>query len=386
MRGFRYPPCGVPPRNAPPMLAKTLFPSPIPAKIDFHAMRCILLYKMVASCYSETTMKEISLTGIKPTGELHIGNYFGAIKPALELTEMYDARYFIADYHGLNTMKNPAELHSTTRHVAAGWLAAGLDPEKVIFYRQSAIPEIFELTTMLMAFTSKGLMNRAHAYKAAVQENNEKGDDTDAGVNMGLFTYPVLMAADIIAFDSDVVPVGKDQVQHIEMAQDIAQAVNANYGKAVLKIPRAGVQKDTAIVPGFDGRKMSKSYGNTIPMFVPEKTLRKTIMRIVTNSQAVEEPKDPDASQIFMLYKLFTKQEEQTALAARYRAGGMGWGEAKEELFRVVNRTLAPMRERYDAIMADIPALNKILEHGTEKARPIAAATVNRFKKAAGIE
>ncbi|MCL2126962.1 MAG: tryptophan--tRNA ligase [Treponema sp.] len=331
-------------------------------------------------------MKEISLTGIKPTGDLHIGNYFGAIKPALELAKTYEARYFIADYHGLNTMKDPAELNSTIRHVAAGWLAAGLDPEKTIFYRQSSIPEVFELTTMLMAFTSKGLMNRAHAYKAAVQENTEKGGDPDSGINMGLFTYPVLMAADIVIFDSDVVPVGKDQVQHIEMAADIAQAVNANYGSPVLKIPRAGVQSQTAVVPGLDGRKMSKSYNNTIPLFETEKTLRKTIMRVVTNSQGVQEPKDPESSQIFLLYRLFASAEEQAALAARYRAGGMGWGEAKEELFRAANRELAPMRERYDEIMADIPALDRILEQGAEKARPIALATVKRFRKAAGID
>ncbi|MDR2922096.1 MAG: tryptophan--tRNA ligase [Treponema sp.] len=331
-------------------------------------------------------MKEISLTGIKPTGDLHVGNYFGAIKPALELAKTYDARYFIADYHALNTMKDPKELNSTIRQVAAGWLAAGLDPDKVIFYRQSSIPEVFELTTMLTAFTSKGLMNRAHAYKAAVQANNEKGDDPDAGVNMGLFTYPVLMAADIIIFDSDVVPVGKDQVQHVEMAQDIAQAVNANYGKPVLKVPRAGVQENFAVVTGLDGRKMSKSYGNTIPLFAPESTLQKIIMRVLTNSQTVGEPKDPDASQIYLLYKLFATGEEQAALAARYRAGGMGWGEAKEELFRVANRELAPMRERFNAIMADIPALDRILEQGAEKARPIAAATVKRFRKAAGID
>jgi len=331
-------------------------------------------------------MKEISLTGIQPTGDLHIGNYLGAIKPALELAKTYDARYFIADYHALNSVKNPAKLIACIRGVAAGWLAAGLDPEKVIFYRQSSIPEVFELTTMLMAFTSKGLMNRAHAYKAVVQANAEKGDDADAGVNMGLFTYPVLMAADIILFDSDVVPVGKDQVQHIEMAQDIAQAVNANYGKPVLKVPQAAVQETVAVIPGLDGRKMSKSYNNTIPLFAPEKTLRKTIMQVVTNSQAVEEPKDPDSSQIFLLYKLFANAEEQAALAARYRAGGMGWGEAKEELFRVANRELAPIRERYNAIMADIPALDKILEQGAAKARPIAAATVKRFRKAAGID
>ncbi len=296
-------------------------------------------------------MKKISLTGIKPTGDLHIGNYFGAIKPALELANEYDARYFIADYHALNSMKNPKELNSSIRQVAAGWLAAGLDPEKVIFYRQSSIPEIFELTTMLMAFTAKGLMNRAHAYKASVQANNENSEDCDAGINMGLFTYPVLMAADIIIFDSDVVPVGKDQVQHIEMAQDIAQSVNANYGKKILKIPQAAVQENVAVVPGLDGRKMSKSYNNVIPLFAPEKTLQKTILRILTNSQTVEEPKDPETSQIFLLYKLFADENEQAALAARYRAGGMGWGEAKEELFRVVNRCLTPLREKYDAII-----------------------------------
>jgi tryptophanyl-tRNA synthetase len=330
--------------------------------------------------------KKIALTGIKPTGDLHIGNYFGAIKPALELAGTYDARYFIADYHALNIMKNAAELNATIRQVAAGWLASGLDPEKVIFYRQSSIPEVFELATMLMAFTAKGLMNRAHAYKAAAQENREKGEDSDAGINMGLFTYPVLMAADIMLFDSDVVPVGKDQAQHIEMAQDIAQAVNANYGAPVLKVPQAAVRESVAVVPGLDGRKMSKSYGNVIPLFAPEKALRKIIMRIVTNSQPEEEPKDPETSQIFLLYKLFADTEEQSALAVRYRAGGMGWGEAKEELFRVINRELAPARERFEAIMADIPALDKILERGAEKARPIAAATVKRFRKAAGID
>ncbi|MDR0389030.1 MAG: tryptophan--tRNA ligase [Spirochaetaceae bacterium] len=331
-------------------------------------------------------MKKVSLTGIKPTGILHIGNYFGAIKPALNLAKDYDARYFIADYHALNTMKDPKELASNIREVAAGWLAAGLDPEKVIFYRQSSVPETFELSTMLMAFTSKGLMNRAHAYKAAVQENSEKGEDPDAGVNMGLFTYPVLMAADILLFDSDVVPVGKDQVQHIEMAQDIAQAVNFNYKEEVLKIPRAAVQDSVAVVPGLDGRKMSKSYNNTIPVFTPEKQLRKLIMRIVTNSQAVEEPKDPETSQIYLLYALFASQDEQAALASRYRQGGMGWGEAKEELFRVVNRELSPLRERFEAIMADPAALDKILEQGAEKARPIARATLKRLRKAAGID
>ena len=331
-------------------------------------------------------MKKISLTGIKPTGDLHIGNYFGAIKPALELAKEYDARYFIADYHGLNTMKNPLELNNAIRHVAAGWLASGLDPEKVLLYRQSSIPQVFELTTMLMAFTAKGLMNRAHAYKAAAQGNNEKGEDTDSGINMGLFTYPILMAADIIVFDSDVVPVGEDQVQHIEMAQDIAQSVNACYGKPVLKIPGAIVQKNVAVVPGLDGRKMSKSYSNVIPLFAEENVLKKIVMRMITNSQSVEEPKDPQTSQIYLLYKLFADNDEQAALAARYLGGGMGWGEAKGELFRVVNRYLAPMRARYNEIMSDIPALDKILEQGAEKARPIADAVLKRLRKASGID
>ena len=331
-------------------------------------------------------MKKISLTGIKPTGDLHVGNYFGAIKPSLELAEKYEARYFLADYHSLNIMKEPDELKIVIRKVAAGWLACGLDPEKVIFYRQSSLPQVFELTTMLMAFTSKGLMNRAHAYKDSVQKNEERGVGADEGVNMGLFTYPVLMAADIILFDSDVVPVGKDQVQHIEMAQDIAQSVNANYGSEILKVPQPVVQESVAVVPGLDGRKMSKSYNNFIPLFAPEKELRKTIMRIVTNSQAVEEPKDPETSQIFLLYKLFASGDEQTALANRYRGGGMGWGEAKEELFRVVNRELTPMREKYNAIMADIPALEKILQQGAERARPIADATIARVRKATGLD
>ena len=331
-------------------------------------------------------MKKISLTGVQATGNPHIGNYFGAIKPALELAKTYDARYFIADYHSLNTVKDPKELSSNIREVAACWLAAGLDPEKTLFYRQSSIPEVFELATMLMAFTAKGLMNRAHAYKAAVQNNADRNEDPDAGVNMGLFTYPVLMAADILVFDSDVVPVGKDQTQHIEIMQDIAQAVNANYKQPVFKITQGIISTDVGEIPGLDGRKMSKSYGNGIPIFAPEKELRKLIMRIKTNSQVVEEPKDPDSSLVFSFYKLFADAGEQAALAARFRAGGMGWGEAKEELFRVINRMLAPMRERFNAWMADPQALDKLLAQGAEKARPIAAQTVKRFRKAAGID
>ncbi|MDR2246480.1 MAG: tryptophan--tRNA ligase [Treponema sp.] len=330
-------------------------------------------------------MKKIALTGIKPTGILHIGNYFGAIKPALELAKEHDARYFIADYHALNSIKDPKALAANIRQVAAGWLAAGLNPDAAIFYRQSAVPETFELAAFLMAFTAKGLMNRAHAYKAAVQGNVDKKNDPDAGINMGLYTYPVLMAADILLFDAQVVPVGKDQVQHVEMAQDIARAVNFNYKAELLRLPEASIQEQVAAVPGLDGRKMSKSYGNVIPLFAAEKELRKLVMRIVTNSQAVEEPKDPEASQIYLLYKLFAAPEERRALAARYRAGGMGWGGAKEELFRVMNRELNPLRERFTAIMSDIPALDALLERGAEKARDIARSTLARLRRAAGL-
>ncbi len=331
-------------------------------------------------------MKKVALTGIKPTGMPHIGNYFGCIKPALDLAQDYEARYFIADYHALNQEKDPLVLKNMIREVAAAWLSSGLDPEKVVFYRQSSVPETFELSTILMSFTSKGLMNRAHAYKAAVQDNQEKGEDPDSGINMGLFTYPVLMAADILLFDTDVVPVGKDQVQHVEMAQDIAQALNFNYKKEALRVPQALVQADVAVVPGLDGRKMSKSYGNYIPLSCPEKELRKLVMRIVTNSQGVEEPKDPDTCQIFTFYKLFASKAEQEELAARYRAGGMGWGVAKEALFQAMNRELTPIRARYEAVMSDIPALDAILARGAEKARAIASRTLSRLRKITGID
>ena len=331
-------------------------------------------------------MRKVSLTGIKPTGVPHIGNYFGAIKPALTLAEEYDARYFIADYHALNQVKDPAELASSIRQVAAAWLAAGLDPEKVVFYRQSSVPETFELSTILMAFTSKGLMNRAHAYQAAVQANAEGNEDTDSGINMGMYTYPVLMAANILLFDTDVVPVGKDQFQHVEMAQDIAQALNFNYKKEVLRIPQAVGQAELATITGLDGRKMSKSYGNVIPLFSSEKELRKLVMRIVTNSQGVEEPKDPDTCRIYSLYKLFATGDEQADLAARYRAGGMGWGVAKEALFQVMNRELTPIRARYEAVLADPASLDATLARGAERARAIASQTIARLRKTVGID
>lgn len=329
---------------------------------------------------------KIVLTGIKPTGMPHLGNYLGAIKPALGLAEQYETtRFFIADYHSLNSIKDPAQLRSYTYEIAACWLACGLDPEKTLLYRQSDVPETFELTTMIMAFTSKGLMNRAHAYKAQVDQNREKGKPEDHNINMGLYTYPVLMAADILLFDTNYVPVGKDQVQHIEMAVDIAQAVNRNYKTELLTLPEAVVSETTQVITGMDGRKMSKSYDNTIPLFIPEKKLKKLCNKIVTNSQTVEEPKDPDNCNVFTLYKLFATEEEQKALAERYRAGGMGWGEAKAELFRVLNQTISPMRDRYDELMADTSHIDRVLAEGAAKARKLAAAKIAMLRDAMGF-
>lgn len=331
--------------------------------------------------------KKVVLTGIKPTGMPHLGNYLGAIRPALQMAEEADteARFFIADYHSLNTVRDAATLRSYIHEVAAVWLAAGLDPKKVLIYKQSDVPETFELTTILMAFTAKGLMNRAHAYKASVDANREKGNSDDHQINMGVYTYPVLMAADILLFDTDFVPVGKDQVQHIEMAQDIAGVINHNYKEELLVIPQSRVDEQLMTVPGLDGRKMSKSYDNHIPLFMPEKKLRKTIMKIVTNSQGIEEPKNPETCNVFALYRLFSTESEQNELAARYRAGGMGWGEAKQALFEKLNAVIGPMRETYDELIADTSKIDAILADGSARAREVAAGTVRRLRKAVGV-
>ncbi|MCB5251915.1 MAG: tryptophan--tRNA ligase [Candidatus Cloacimonadaceae bacterium] len=331
-------------------------------------------------------MKKIALTGIKPTGIPHIGNYLGAIQPALKLSETCEARYFIADYHALNATKDPVALRSMTLEIAAAWLACGLDPDKVLFYRQSDVPETFELLTILLAFTPKGLMNRAHAYKAMLQSNNETGKDPDDGVNMGLFSYPVLMAADILLFDTDLVPVGNDQFQHVEMAVDIAQSFNHIYSNQALRLPEPLSQPDSKTVVGLDGRKMSKSYGNIIPLFAPQKKLRKTVMKIVTNSQEIEEPKDPDSCSVFSLYKCFATQDEIAALQGRYIAGGMGWGEAKQELFLAMNRTLAPLRQRYEELMQNPDYIHQVLREGAAKARPLAAEKIRQLRQIIGID
>lgn len=330
-------------------------------------------------------MSKIALTGIKPTGIPHIGNFLGAIQPALELSKTCEARYFIADYHALNSTKDPEAIRTMTVEIAAAWLACGLDPERTLFYRQSAIPETFELLTILLAFTPKGLMNRAHAYKAMLQSNNEAGRDPDDGVNMGLFTYPVLMAADILLFDTDLVPVGNDQFQHVEMAVDIAQSFNHTYQTDAIKLPQALAHETSKTVVGLDGRKMSKSYGNIIPLFAGEKQLRKLIMKIVTNSQGVEEPKDPDTCSVFSLYKCFANETQIADIRERYLAGGMGWGHAKQELFERMNEVLTPYRKRYEELMENQDYIHQVLKEGAEKARPLAAAKINMLRDIIGM-
>lgn len=331
-------------------------------------------------------MPDRVLTGIKPTGSPHVGNLLGAIRPALRLADQgLEAMYFIADYHALNTVFDAKELRQLTYEVAATWLAMGLDPNKTLFYRQSDIPEILELTWIFSCFTSKGWMNKAHAYKAIVAEKEAAGEaDVDAGINMGVYSYPILMAADIIAFDIDLVPVGKDQVQHVEIARDIAQRINSTYGDGILRLPKVKLEDNAAIVPGIDGRKMSKSYGNQIPLFAPPKQMKKVVNSIVTDSTPPEAPKDPEASTIFQIYKAIASADECAALAERYRSG-IGWGDAKKTLFERLEVELAPARERYDALMADTAKIDALLAAGAAKARVTARKTLDRLRSAIGI-
>ncbi|KKI91379.1 tryptophan--tRNA ligase [Bacillus sp. SA1-12] len=330
-------------------------------------------------------MKKTILTGIKPTGQIHLGNYIGAIKPALELAKVQDfnAAYFVADYHGLTKIHNPEEFRHLSYGIAATWLALGLDPEKVIFYRQSDVPEIFELNWILSCFTSKGLMNRAHAYKAIVDSNKKVDRDIDFGVNMGLFNYPILMTADILMFKTEVVPVGKDQVQHVEIARDIAESFNNHYGETFL-LPEYKIQEDTAVLPGLDGRKMSKSYNNTIPLFEEPKKLQKLINKIKTDSLPPEVPKDPDTSVIFMLYKEFASPTEVDKMKEQFLSG-ISWGEAKKELFNVMDRFISQPRERYHELMASPESLDEILKEGAEKARAISAPFLKEIKRKIGF-
>jgi tryptophanyl-tRNA synthetase len=325
------------------------------------------------------------LTGIKASGTPHLGNYFGAIRPALALAARPDVQglFFIADYHALTLVHDGAELARVIREIAAAWLAFGLDPDRALFYRQSAVPETFELAWILSCFTSKGQLNRAHAYKARVDEAVARELDRDALVDAGLFTYPVLMAADIMLFDTDVVPVGSDQLQQIEIARDIAGRINHTYGEGVLRPPE-GRCEDTSLLPGLDGRKMSKSYGNALPLFAPPRQLRKLVGRIVTDTSPPEAPKDPASSLIFEIYRLLAPPEDTAALRARYEAG-IGWGEAKGALADLLERLLAEPRARYEELMAHPERIDALLEGGAARARRLAAPVMERVRRAIGI-
>ncbi|WP_105616174.1 tryptophan--tRNA ligase [Vallitalea okinawensis] len=326
------------------------------------------------------------LTGIKPTGIAHIGNYLGAIKPALEkISHNKDERhiYFIADYHALNLIKDRNLLKKYTYSIAATWLALGLDPNRVIFYKQSDIPEIFELSSILACMTPKGLMNRAHAYKAKVSENIKKKIDPDTDVNMGLYTYPILMSADILLFNTDVVPVGKDQVQHVEIARDIAENFNKTFGNT-FSLPKYVLNKETAIITGSDGRKMSKSYHNTLEIFETEKVLKKYVYSMKTDSSLPTDPKDPDNSNLFSMYKQFATQDEINDLRERYHQG-IGWGEVKRILFNKINDYLEEPRESYKNYTDKTWLIDEFLEKGRHEARQLAKPFLEEIKSKIGV-
>ena len=328
---------------------------------------------------------EIVLTGIMTTGAPHIGKYVGAIRPAVAASWREDvvSHYFLADYHSLVKGSDPDQVARSTLEIAASWLAAGLNPSSV-FYRQSDVPEIPELAWILTCMTAKGLMNRAHAYKAAVDENEARGNrDPDQGITMGLFCYPILMAADILMFKAHKVPVGKDQIQHVEMARDIAARFNHHFGETFV-LPEAQVSESSAVLPGLDGRKMSKSYDNTIPLFVDETQLRELIMRIKTNSQEPGEPKDPDESALFAIYRAFATDAETAAMRQRY-ADGIGWGEMKQLLFEYINAQLEAPRQEYRRLLAAPDHVEGVLREGAERARSVSRPFMAEIRRAVGI-
>jgi tryptophanyl-tRNA synthetase len=329
-------------------------------------------------------VKKIALSGIKPTGTLHIGNYLGMIKPAFDLIEKYQTLYFVADYHALTTLKDKQRLNQYVYDVAATLLALGLDPQRVIFFRQSDIPEIFEFTWILNCFTAKGLLNRAHAYKATVETNLNDGKQPDADVNAGLFNYPVLMAADILLYGSHFVPVGQDQKQHVEIARDIALAVNNTYGE-VLTVPEALILEKVMTIPGVDGRKMSKNYSNTIPIFSDPNALCKQVMRIVTDSKRPEDPKNPDECNVFNIFKYFASPQDIESRHKAYLNGGLAYSEIKQQLYELLNDFFGGRRDTYHQLMEDKNHLDHILNQGSEKARAIAGPVLENVRRAIGI-
>ena len=325
------------------------------------------------------------LTGITTTGTPHLGNFVGSIRPsvAASLRPGVQSFYFLADYHALIKCEDPARIQRSTLEIAASWLAAGLDPEKVTFYRQSDIPETTGLTWLLTCVTGKGLLNRAHAYKAAQDKNAAAGREPDDGVTAGLFMYPVLMGADILIFNAHKVPVGRDQIQHIEMARDMAASFNHLYGEH-FTLPEAAIDEHVATLPGLDGRKMSKSYDNTIPLFSSRDQLKKLIGGILTDSRAPGEPKDVEGSALFQIYQAFATPAETEALRQQY-AEGIAWGDAKQLLFERIDRDVAPMRERYDDLMAHPEKIEQTLLAGAERARQIATPFVRKLRSAVGL-
>lgn len=326
-------------------------------------------------------MKKRILTGITTTGTPHIGNYLGAIKPALELAKEYDESfYFLADYHAIIKNSKSTEVTDSVKNVALAWLASGLNPNKSFFYRQSDVPEILELSWVLNCVTAKGLMNRSHAYKAATTLNK---DDEDKGITMGLFSYPILMAADILMFNATHVPVGADQIQHIEMTRDIAGRFNHLYKKTFI-LPEAIIQSTNETVPGIDGQKMSKSYGNIIPLLSTEKQLKKSIAKIVTNSLEPGDPKDPSNCTVFALYKYFASKPMVDELCDDYKKG-ISWGDAKNKLFEVVNKEITPIREAYKKLQEDKDFINDLLSDGSNKVKPIAKELLDSIRSSVGI-
>ncbi|MDH3747017.1 MAG: tryptophan--tRNA ligase [Gammaproteobacteria bacterium] len=330
--------------------------------------------------------QDIYLTGITTTGTPHIGNYVGAIRPGIEASKDRGKKnfYFLADLHALAKNEDPENISRSTLEIAAAWMALGLDSEHAIFYRQSDIPEIPQLTWILSSMTAKGLMNRAHSYKAAVQVNVDSGSkDPDKGITMALYSYPILMAADILMFKATKVPVGRDQKQHVEMARDVAQRFNHHYGD-VLVLPEPVIDDNTAVLSGLDGRKMSKSYNNAIPVFAPEKQLRKLIMKIKTNSLEPGEPKNTADSTLFDIFKAFANDAETNAIAKRY-AEGIAWGEMKQILFEYINDHITPARDKYERLTGDPAIVEAELRKGAARAREIAVPYLEEIRDAIGI-
>ena len=325
------------------------------------------------------------LTGITTSGTPHLGNYVGSIRPSVAASQGANAQsfYFLADYHALVKCDDPQRVQRSTLEIAASWLAAGLDPERVTFYRQSDIPEIPELMWLLTCVTGKGMLNRAHAYKSQVDKNLGAGADPDDDVTAGLFMYPVLMAADILMFRANQVPVGRDQIQHIEMARDMAQRFNHLYGE-LLVLPAALVEESVATLPGLDGRKMSKSYDNTIPLFSSRNDLKKLVAGIVTDSKLPGEPKESEGSAVFQIYQAFASPEETAAFRQAY-ANGISWGDAKKQLYERIDRDVAPMRDRYEAFIADPAHIENTLQAGAKKARDVAIPLMRQLRSAVGL-